>query len=102
MNTLFKALDDATRRSILEFLREKDMTAGEIAERFSMSKPSISHHLDVLKQADLVSSLKKGQFVLYSINTTALQEAALWLLTIINNQENIPQTGANNENEQDS
>lgn len=98
MNTLFKALDDPTRRAILELLQEKDMAAGEIAERFSMTKPSISHHLDLLKQANLVSAVKKGQFVIYTINTTALQEAALWLLNIIHTNEKNTQTGAHNEN----
>lgn len=98
MNTLFKALDDPTRRAILELLQEKDMAAGEIAGRFSMTKPSISHHLDLLKQANLVSAVKKGQFVIYTINTTALQEAALWLLKIIHNNPKNAQTGENNEN----
>ena len=51
MNLLFKALNDNTRREILELLKEKDLTAGEIADQFSISKPSISHHLDLLRQA---------------------------------------------------
>ena len=59
MNKLFKALNDETRRKILELLRKKDMTAGEIADQFNMTKPSISHHLDLLKQSDLVTSEKK-------------------------------------------
>ena len=58
MNALFKALNDQTRRQIMELLQEKDMTAGEIAEQFSISFPSISHHLDLLKQAKLVTSEK--------------------------------------------
>jgi predicted transcriptional regulator len=60
MNTLFKALNDPTRREILELLKDKDLNAGEIAEQFNMSKPSISHHLDLLKQAELVVAIKKG------------------------------------------
>ncbi len=59
MNRVFKALNDPTRREILELLREKDMNAGEIADHFNITKPSISHHLDLLKQADLVLSEKK-------------------------------------------
>ena len=70
MNSLFKALNDETRRQIVELLKEKDMNAGEIAEKFKISKPSISHHLDILKRADLITSEKKGQFVEYSLNTT--------------------------------
>jgi len=80
MNSIFKALNDATRREILELLRERDMTAGEIAERFNMSWPSISHHLDILKQAKLVSSEKEGQYIYYSLNTTVVDEIMKWLM----------------------
>lgn len=80
MNILFKALNDPTRRTILEILRDKDMTAGDIAGHFNMSKPSISHHLDLLKQAGLVSSSKEGQFIYYSISTTVIDEILTWLL----------------------
>ena len=82
MNSLFKALDDETRRQIIELLKEKDMNAGEIAERFNISRPSISHHLDILRQADLVTSEKKGQFVEYSLNTTILEDLVNWILTL--------------------
>jgi len=80
VNILFKALNDTTRRSILEMLKEKDMTAGEIADQFNISKPSISHHLDLLKQANLVVSVKDGQFILYSINTTVMDEMLKWMM----------------------
>lgn len=80
MNILFKALNDQTRREILELLQQKDMTAGDIADRFHISKPSISHHLDLLKQAGLVESLKEGQFVYYSLNTTVVDEIIKWLM----------------------
>ncbi len=82
MKNLFKALNDQTRGEILELLKEKEMTAGEIAEKFNISKPSISHHLDLLKRADLVSSVKKGQFITYSINTTILEDLVSWVLTL--------------------
>jgi DNA-binding transcriptional ArsR family regulator len=78
MNAVFKALSDPTRRKILELLIEKDMTAGEIANHFKISKPSISHHLNLLKNCDLVLGEKQGQNILYSINTTALQELIKW------------------------
>lgn len=74
MNDIFKALADPTRRKILKMLREKDLTAGEISEEFDISKPSISHHLNLLKQAKLVLSEKQGQNVLYSLNTTIFQD----------------------------
>jgi len=82
MNIAFKALNDPIRRNILELLKEKDLNAGEIAEHFQITKPSISHHLDLLKQADLVISIKKGQFVYYSLNTTVLDDIIQWLMTI--------------------
>ena len=80
MNILFKALNDKTRRDILELLRKKDLTAGEIAENFKISKPSISHHLDLLKQAGLLEAVKEGQFIYYSLNTSVLDEILKWLL----------------------
>jgi len=81
MNAIFKALNDETRRQILELLRESDLSAGEIAEHFQISKPSISHHLEILKNADLISQKKKGQFIIYSLNTTVFEEVLSWILT---------------------
>ncbi|MBK7290211.1 MAG: winged helix-turn-helix transcriptional regulator [Chitinophagaceae bacterium] len=80
MNIVFKALNDPTRREILEMLQERDMTAGEIAEQFTISFPSISHHLDILKQAKLVIAEKEGQFVYYSLNTTVVDDIMKWFL----------------------
>jgi DNA-binding transcriptional ArsR family regulator len=80
MNIIFKALNDPTRRQILELLQEKDRTAGEIAQQFHISWPSVSHHLDLLKQAKLVSSKKDGQYVYYSLNTAVVDEIMKWLL----------------------
>jgi ArsR family transcriptional regulator len=82
MNDVFKALNDETRREILMLLRKKDMTAGEIADKFHISKPSISHHLEILKRADLVSSEKQGQFIIYSVNTTILDDLLQWLIAL--------------------
>lgn len=80
MNHLFKALNDPTRRTILELLRDKDMTAGEIAAKFDMSWPSVSHHLDLLRKAGLVVAEKEGQYIYYSINTTVMDDMLKWLL----------------------
>jgi len=80
MNIVFKALNDPTRRRILELLQERDMTAGEIVEHFNISAPSISHHLDLLKQANLVFSEKEGQYIYYSLNTTVVDEIVKWFL----------------------
>lgn len=79
MNILFKALNDPTRRAILERLRAGPHTAGAIAEQFPFSAPTISHHLDLLRQADLVSSRKQGQFVVYTLNMTVFDELLSWL-----------------------
>ena len=80
MNTFFKALNDPTRREILELLNKGDLTAGEIADQFNITKPSISHHLDLLKQAGLVVCVREGQFQKYSINTTVFDEIVKWMM----------------------
>jgi ArsR family transcriptional regulator len=80
LNLLFKALNDPTRRAILQLLKSKDLTAGEIAGHFDMSWPSISHHLDILKRTELVVAVKEGQYVYYSINTTAMDEMLKWMM----------------------
>ena len=58
------------------------MDAGEIAEKFKISKPSISHHLDILKRADLITSEKRGQHIIYTLNTSILEDLINWILTI--------------------
>lgn len=75
MNEVFKALSDPTRREILRLLRSGDMTAGEIAERFPLSKSTLSGHFNVLKYARLIVSEKRGTTVLYSLNVSAFEEA---------------------------
>ena len=79
MNEAFKAIADPTRREILHLLRGGEKTAGELANHFAMTKPSLSHHFAVLKQADLVGSRKEGQQVYYFLNTTVAED----LLSII-------------------
>lgn len=80
MNTIFKALNDPTRREIMLLLKETDLTAGKIADHFDISKPSISHHLDLLKQAELIKSDKKGQYVHYSLAPKTLEEVFSWFV----------------------
>lgn len=74
MSDVWNALADPSRRKILTLLKSNDMNAGEIAEHFNMSKPSISHHLNQLKQAGLVTSEKRGQNVIYSLNLSVVEE----------------------------
>ncbi len=88
LNILFKALNDPIRRRILELLQDKDLTAGEIADQFTISKPSISHHLDLLKQARLVIAIKEGQYINYSINTTVMDEMLKWLMNLSKPKKN--------------
>jgi DNA-binding transcriptional ArsR family regulator len=71
---------------MLELLKQRDMSAGEIAEHFAVGKPTISHHLDLLRQADLVASRKEGQFVVYSLTTTVLDEILQWIWHISQNK----------------
>jgi len=82
LNLSFKALSDPTRRKILQLLRRKNMTAGEIAEHFAISKPSISHHLNILKQADLIFDERAGQNILYSLNTSVFDDLIGWVMTL--------------------
>nr|WP_314640408.1 autorepressor SdpR family transcription factor [uncultured Olsenella sp.] len=74
----FKTLSDPTRRRILELLRAGDLSAGQIAEQFDISKPSISNHLGILRSAGLVSSERQGQSIVYHLNMTVLQEVMEW------------------------
>lgn len=83
MNIMFKALSDKTRRKILEMLKDGDLTAGEIAEKFDMTKPSITHHLNLLYQADLVDKEREGQYISYTLNTTVMQEVFSWVLDFV-------------------
>lgn len=85
MGDVWKALADPTRRKILSLLKDKDMNAGEIANEFNMTKPSISNHLNILKQADLVDAEKIGQNVNYSLKTSVLQDV-LKLISDLSNR----------------
>ncbi|WP_353805708.1 autorepressor SdpR family transcription factor, partial [Acinetobacter baumannii] len=81
-------LADPTRRKILDLLKERDLTAGEIASHFNMSKPSISQHLNILKQSNLVKNRKEGKYVYYTLNTTVVQDILNWLISIKSGEEN--------------
>lgn len=79
LNLMFKALADPTRRKIILLLRDEDLTAGEIAGHFTISKPSISRHLGLLRQAGLILDERKGQNIIYSLNTTVFQDVIGWI-----------------------
>ncbi len=77
-NTL-KALSDPTRREILNILKEKTLSAGEISDKFDISFAAISRHLSVLKEADLIRDERDGKFIYYTINASVLEEIMLWI-----------------------
>lgn len=78
-----KALADPTRRGILKSLKSGSQTAGEFAEHFPITRASLSHHFNILKVAGLVRSERRGQHIVYSLNTTVLQEATAMFLDIL-------------------
>lgn len=77
MNKVFKALSDPTRRHVLELLRKGPMTAGELAEHFEVSKPTMSAHFTVLREADLVDAVKSGRSITYRLKISVLEDALL-------------------------
>ena len=80
---VFKALSDPTRRQILKLLQCGSRTAGELAEQFDVSKASMSHHFNVLKAADLIRSERRGQQIVYSLETTVLEDVATLLMDLL-------------------
>ena len=80
---VFKALSDPTRRGILRLLGPGEMTAGDLAGRFALTAPSMSHHFNVLKEADLVSTRRDGQQIYYGLNTTVLEDVALSVMDFL-------------------
>ena len=77
MNVVFKALSDPTRRRVLQLLRERPMSAGELSERFPVSKPTMSAHFSVLQEADLIEAEKSGRTILYRLKMSVLEDALL-------------------------
>ena len=79
IQTTLKALSDPTRREILELLKGGRLSAGEIVEHFSVTGASISRHLSVLKEADLIRDTREGKFIYYDLNASVLEEIMLWI-----------------------
>ena len=86
-NTL-KALSDPIRREILNILKEGRMSAGDIVEKFSVTGASISRHLSVLKDADLIRDTREGKFIFYELNTSVLEEIMLWITDLKGDADN--------------
>jgi ArsR family transcriptional regulator len=79
---LFKALSDPTRREILQLLRHKDMTPSQILEKIHISQPTLSHHLDSLKRAQLIEGERDGQFIRYSLNMSVFDQAVQYMMAL--------------------
>ncbi|MHA6206259.1 autorepressor SdpR family transcription factor [Dyella soli] len=77
MNAVFKALADPTRRKVLELLRQRSMTAGELSEHFPVSRPTMSAHFAVLREADLIEANKVGTSIIYQLKLSVLEDALL-------------------------
>jgi ArsR family transcriptional regulator, arsenate/arsenite/antimonite-responsive transcriptional repressor len=88
MNEVFKALADPTRREILRVLRERERSAGELAELFPLAKSTLSGHFNVLKAADLVMQEKRGTTVIYRLNTSVFEEVVAHLFDFFGSQAN--------------
>jgi ArsR family transcriptional regulator, arsenate/arsenite/antimonite-responsive transcriptional repressor len=82
-NRTFKAIADPTRLEILRILRRGEMTAGDLAEHFDTTKPTMSHHFAVLKEADLLTSRRDGQQIWYGLNTTVVQDLMSWAMDLL-------------------
>jgi len=78
-NETMKALSDPTRREIMNLLKKGSMTAGDIASHFEMTGATVSHHLSILKKAELISERREKNFIYYSLNATVLEEVLLWM-----------------------
>lgn len=79
----FKALSDPTCREILNLLKRRSMTAGQIVEHFDTTGATISHHLNILRQAGLIEDRKSGKYIYYELNTTVFQEVLSWLQSLM-------------------
>jgi DNA-binding transcriptional ArsR family regulator len=93
MDRVFKALSDPTRRRVLQLLRKRPMTAGELADRFKLSKPTMSGHFAVLRAADLVATEKQGTTITYSLRLSVLQEALLGFASVFGVSEDASGAG---------
>ena len=82
MDSLFKALADPNRRKIIQLLKNKDLSVTDMLEKFDFTQASLSHHLDILKRADLVTTERRGQFIIYSLNTSVFEETAAIFLNL--------------------
>lgn len=84
MDSVFKALSDKNRRKIIELLKQGDMSQKQLQQHFKITQASLSHHLDVLKRANLIIDERQGQFVYYSLNVSVVEEAIAFFINMFN------------------
>ena len=98
LGKVYKALADPTRRKVLQLLRERDMSAGELAEQFNSSWPTLSRHFAVLREADLIQGEKQGASIIYSLNVSVLEEALLGMMEMFQIEVEDRKNGSRDEN----
>lgn len=84
LGAIFAALSDPTRRLVIENLKGEDLTPSQMLERIQVSQPTLSHHLDILKRAELVETSREGQFIRYSLNMTIFEMALQYMVSLTN------------------
>lgn len=89
MQQVLEAISDPTRRKILDLLKQREMSAGELGEHFEITGPSMSHHLSKLKNADLVLTTRRGQSIVYSINTSVFDDAAQFVIGFFQDRKEV-------------
>ena len=97
MNKVFKALSDPSRRRVLQFLRKRPMTAGELSEHFPVSKPTMSAHFAVLREADLVEAERNGKTIVYRLKMSVLEDALLGFAQVFGMELKLDEAGASPE-----
>ncbi len=83
LNELFKALADPTRRQILQLLKKNDLTPSDLLQKIKVSQPTLSHHLDILKRANLIDGVREGQFIRYTLNMSVFQMSVDYMMKLI-------------------
>jgi ArsR family transcriptional regulator, arsenate/arsenite/antimonite-responsive transcriptional repressor len=83
LNELFKALADPTRRQILQLLKKGDLTPSDLLQKIKISQPTLSHHLDILKRANLIDGVREGQFIRYTLNMSVFQMSVDYMMKLI-------------------
>lgn len=101
MNTVFKALSDPTRRRVLQLLRERPMSAGELSDHFAVSKPTMSAHFSVLQNAGLIDAEKTGRTILYRLKMSVLEDALLGFVHTLGWEIKSPEPTEHTVNSQD-